>query len=83
MMVHPVMQILLHKGKNNINALIIGGGDGGAARELLRYSEVNKIVVAELDGDVISSCREHIPKTAHAFDHEKVTIQLGDGLAYV
>lgn len=32
MMVHPVMQILLEKGKNNINVLIIGGGDGGAAR---------------------------------------------------
>lgn len=83
MMVHPVMQILLQKGKKNINALIIGGGDGGAARELLRYEELEKVVVAELDGDVISSCREHIPKTGKAFDHEKVKIQLGDGLAYV
>lgn len=32
MMVHPVMQMLLKKGKKNIKALIIGGGDGGAAR---------------------------------------------------
>lgn len=69
MMVHPVMQVLLQKGKKDIKALIIGGGDGGAARELLRYPELNKVIVAELDGDVISSCREHIPKTAHAFDH--------------
>ena len=52
--------------------LIIGGGDGGAARELLRYPQVNKIKVAELDGEVIESCRKFIPKTGAAFDHEKV-----------
>ncbi len=83
MMVHPAVQMLLAKGKTEMNVLIIGGGDGGAARELLRYEQVKKVVVAELDGDVIDSCREFIPKTAKSFDHPKVKIQLGDGLAYV
>lgn len=46
MMVHPVVQIMLQKGKKELKVLIIGGGDGGAARELLRYSEVKKVVVA-------------------------------------
>jgi hypothetical protein len=32
MMVHPMLQILLQKGKKDLNVLIIGGGDGGAAR---------------------------------------------------
>lgn len=49
----------------------------------MRYPQLNKVVVAELDGDVIESCRKHIPKTAHAFDNDKVEIKLGDGLAYV
>jgi len=31
-MVHPVIQILLQKGKQELDVLIIGGGDGGAAR---------------------------------------------------
>lgn len=57
MMVHPSVQVLLSKGKKELNVLIIGGGDGGAARELLRYEEVKRIKVAELDGDVIESCR--------------------------
>ena len=83
MMVHPSVQILLQKGKKTLDVLIIGGGDGGAARELLRYPQVNKIKVAELDGDVIESCREFIPKTAKSFDDPKVEISVGDGLAYV
>lgn len=72
MMVHPAVQILLEKGKKNMKVLIIGGGDGGAARELLRYPQVDKIKVAELDGEVIESCRRHIPQTASAFDDPKV-----------
>ena len=72
MMVHPSVQLLLLKGKQALDVLIIGGGDGGAARELLRYPQVNKIKVAELDGEVIESCRKFIPKTGAAFDHEKV-----------
>ena len=83
MMVHPSVQVLLSKGKKELNVLIIGGGDGGAARELLRYEEVKRIKVAELDGDVIESCREFIPKTAKAYDNPRVEIDVGDGLAYV
>lgn len=82
-MVHPSVQLLLLKGKQALDVLIIGGGDGGAARELLRYPQVNKIKVAELDGEVIESCRKYIPKTGQAFDNPKVEIALGDGLAYV
>ena len=83
MMVHPSVQVLLSKGKKELDVLIIGGGDGGAARELLRYEEVKRIKVAELDGDVIESCREFIPKTAKAYDNPRVEIAVGDGLAYV
>ena len=45
-----MLQILLQKGKKDLKVLIIGGGDGGAARELLRYHEVSHIKVCELDG---------------------------------
>ena len=83
MMVHPSVQLLLLKGKQALDVLIIGGGDGGAARELLRYPQVNKIKVAELDGVVIESCRQFIPKTAKSFDDPKVELAVGDGLAYV
>lgn len=64
-------------------ALIIGGGDGGIARELCKYSSIKEIIVAEIDGMVIEASRKHLPSIACGFDNPKVKIQLGDGAAYV
>ena len=44
---------------------------------------MKRIKVAELDEDVITSCREWIPKTGKGFDDPRVEIAVGDGLAYV
>ncbi|PIE42287.1 MAG: spermidine synthase [Gammaproteobacteria bacterium] len=51
-LVHPAMQYL-HNQRNamhpDINVLILGGGDGMAAREILKYSDVNRITLVDLD----------------------------------
>ena len=44
--------------------LVIGGGDGGAVRELARYPDIEEIHVAEIDEQVVSVCREYLPVTA-------------------
>ncbi len=64
-------------------ALIIGGGDGGIARELCRYSSIKEVIVAEIDGMVIDASRKFLPKIACGFDDPRVKIQLGDGAAFV
>lgn len=64
-------------------ALIIGGGDGGIARELCRYSSIKEIIVAEIDGMVIDASRKYLPKIACGFDDPRVKIQLGDGAKFV
>ena len=46
---------------NPKKVLVIGGGDGGTAREVLRHSSVEKCVMVEIDEVVIDACREHIP----------------------
>ena len=61
--------------------LIIGGGDGGTAREVLRHPSVEECVVVEIDGVVVRACCLHLPKTASGFDQAEVVI--GDGVAYV
>jgi len=61
--------------------LIIGGGDGGTAREVLRHPSVEECVVVEIDGVVVRACCLHLPKTASSFDQAEVVI--GDGVAYV
>lgn len=65
------------------NVLIIGGGDGGAARELLRYNSIEHIDLVEIDSEVVEVCQKFIPQTASMLDDARVTIYYEDGLAYV
>lgn len=79
-LVHPAA--LSHG--NVRKALILGGGDGGSAEELLKHTSVERIVLAELDEAVIRVSREHF-QSIHkgALDDPRVDIRIGDGLAYV
>ena len=64
-------------------ALIIGGGDGGIARELLRHP-VDRVVMVEIDGEVVSLCREHLPRLSNgAFDDPRLKLVIGDGARFV
>ncbi|MDO5653214.1 MAG: polyamine aminopropyltransferase [Brachymonas sp.] len=65
-------------------ALIIGGGDGGSAHNLLRYPCMERVVLAELDGAVIEMARQWLPAVHRgAFDDPRLEIHLGDGMAYL
>ena len=63
-------------------ALVMGGGDGCAARELLKHPGIEEIVVAELDPMVVATCRENFADVnGHAFDNPRVRVEIGDALA--
>ena len=65
-------------------ALIIGGGDGGAAEELLKYPCMEQVVLAELDADVIDMARQWLPNIHRsAFDDPRLQLHVGDGRAYI
>ncbi|HAA21329.1 MAG TPA: adenosylmethionine decarboxylase, partial [Cytophagales bacterium] len=59
-------------------ALILGGGDGGAAREALRYRELESLVVVEQDPGIIDASRAAFPVQADSFQNPKVTLALAD-----
>lgn len=63
--------------------LIIGGGDGGAVREIVRYPELEEVVLCEIDEVVIAASRAHLPSIASAFDHPKLTLRIEDGIRFV
>ncbi len=64
--------------------LIIGGGDGGVMREVLRYSQVERVVMCELDKMVVDASREFLPSISQgAFDDPRVELNIGDGVAFV
>ncbi len=68
---------------NPKNILVIGGGDGGAVRELCRHKCVEKIDLVEIDEEVIDLCRRHFPSIAYAFEDKRVNILIEDGIEYM
>lgn len=63
-------------------ALILGGGDGGAAEELLKHPSIERVVLAELDEAVVQFSRQHLQAVHRgALDDARVEVCIGDGLA--
>jgi spermidine synthase len=79
MISHPAM--FTHGNAKNV--LVIGGGDGGTVREILRHEGVEKVTMVEIDGEVIKACKEHLPQIAASFDHPKLDLIVNDGIAFV
>ena len=63
--------------------LVIGGGDGGTVREVLRHQSVERVVLCEIDGLVIDSCKQFLPSIAGKLDDPRVEIQVRDGVEYI
>lgn len=79
MITHPAMAV----NPNIRKVLIIGAGDGGAARELIRYQTIEHIDVVEIDDRVVAVCKEYLPKTACGFADPRVQLHYQDGLKFV
>ncbi|MEX2483396.1 MAG: polyamine aminopropyltransferase [Brumimicrobium sp.] len=78
MIAHPAM--FAHKNVKNV--LVIGGGDGGTIREVLRHDSVEKVTMVEIDGEVIEACKKHLPSIAAEFDNPKLELIVGDGIEF-
>ena len=65
------------------NVLIIGGGDGGVAREAVKHPLVEKIVMCELDEEVVQVSQRYLPFMAKGFDNPKLDLHFEDGYEYV
>ena len=63
--------------------LIVGGGDGGAVREVLKHSSVKEVHLAEIDGEVIEVSRKYFPAVAAGLDDPRVEIFVRDGFDHL
>jgi spermidine synthase len=77
MLVHPALAC--HPAPQKV--LIIGGGDGGALKEVLRYP-VRRILLVEIDAQVIEVSRKYFPWLNRALSNKKVEVLIGDGRAF-
>ena len=79
-LIHPAATA--HKAPKR--ALIIGGGDGGAAEELLKHPSIERVVMVEIDGKVVDIAKEHFGKIHRdAFSDRRLELKITDGLAYL
>lgn len=63
--------------------VVIGGGDGGTVRELLKHPEVKEIVLCEIDGMVVEASEKYFPAIASGIRDPRVKLNVGDGVAYM
>jgi len=80
MMAHPALMAQPEPKR----VLIIGGGDGGVLREVLRHPSVERAVLCEIDQSVIDLSRQHLDFIARgAFDDPRAEVVIADGTKFV
>jgi spermidine synthase len=79
MLVHPVM----HAHPRPRNVIVIGGGDGGTVREVLRHDSVEKVYFIEIDEEVINVSKEFFPSVSCGVGDRRVEIKCMDGAEFV
>ncbi|MBX2840258.1 MAG: polyamine aminopropyltransferase [Flammeovirgaceae bacterium] len=81
-LVHPVMKL----SQNPKNILVLGGGDGCAVREILKYESVESVTLIDLDAKVTQLCSTHPIFTElnkNSLSHDKVTVRNEDAFTFL
>ena len=80
MMAH--VPILAHGSVERV--LVIGGGDGGILREVVKHPSIQEVVLVEIDGSVVELSKKHLPKLSNgAFNDPRVKVVIQDASQYV
>lgn len=68
---------------NPKKVLIVGGGDGGVARDVAKHPLVEEVHQVEIDAKVVEVSRKFLPFMASGFDSPKMRLTIGDGFEYM
>ncbi|KAH0611103.1 uncharacterized protein H6S33_011530 [Morchella sextelata] len=63
--------------------LIIGGGDGGVLREVVKHDAVEEAILCDIDEAVIRLSKQYLPHMSKGFQNPKTTIHVGDGFKFL
>ncbi|XP_017117467.1 spermidine synthase [Drosophila elegans] len=68
---------------NPKKVLIVGGGDGGVAREVVKHPLVEEVHQVEIDDRVVELSKKYLPAMACGFENKKLKLTIGDGFDYM
>jgi spermidine synthase len=63
--------------------LVVGGGDGGTVREVLKHVDVERVVLAEIDLAVVRASQHFFPTLASAISDPRCEVYIGDGVTFL
>jgi spermidine synthase len=78
-----ITHIPLFTHPNPRNVGIVGGGDGGAVREVLKHSEVEKVSLIEIDERVVKASQKYLPGISRGLNDPRVDIRIEDGVKHI
>ncbi|KGP92490.1 spermidine synthase [Pontibacillus chungwhensis BH030062] len=78
-----VAHVPLFTHPNPKHVLVVGGGDGGVIREVLKHPSVEKATLVEIDGKVIEYSKQYLPSIAGALDDPRVDVKVDDGFMHI
>ena len=79
MIVH--MPLCVHENPERV--LVIGGGDGGTVREILKYDTIKEVILCEIDEQVVRLCQQYLPITAEKLTDPRVKLVFEDGAKFI
>ncbi len=78
-----ISHVALNSHPDPQEVLIIGGGDGGTLREVLRHPEVKRVDMVEIDERVVEVCKKYLPDIASGFGDPRARVFFEDGIKFV
>jgi len=79
LIVHPAL--FTHKCPQNV--LVIGGGDGGSIREIVKHDCIKEAILCEIDPQVVEISKKYLPSVSSALEYPNVKIIYEDGIKFV
>ncbi|MCL6477144.1 MAG: polyamine aminopropyltransferase [Peptococcaceae bacterium] len=80
-------EMIAHVGLNTLpeprRVLVIGGGDGGSVREVLKHKSVEKVTLVEIDGKVIEAAKKFLPEISCSLEDPRAEVIVDDGIKHV
>ena len=78
-----ISHLALNSHPNPKKVLVIGGGDGGVLREIVKHESIEEAWLCDIDEAVINVSKKYLPEMSASYSHPKVKTYIGDGFQFL
>ncbi|KAL6452747.1 SPE3 Spermidine synthase SPE3 [Candida maltosa Xu316] len=78
-----ITHLAMNSHPNPKKALVIGGGDGGVLREILKHDSIEEAWLCDIDEAVIEVSKKYLPNMAKSYDDPRTKVHIGDGFKFL